>query len=517
MAADMMSLMGQLSDGLEWQQIERARRDPVFFGHYCFSDERGDQWLIGDPLHYDWQNFMPRKGPWQGVLVGFRESMKTSQMGFMRVLWELGHDPSLRIKYVTCNDEKARDHLRWIKENIEDNERLHKVFPELRPGPSNMWLTSKIIVDRPSGNVRDCSIEVGGITSNASGGRADLMVFDDIIDYKTVVMQPRLHESIVGHFRNTWLSQGAKGRRIIVIGIPTTSDDLLAQLMIDPAWKHFARPAWVQNEETGRDDAVFPQYWPMERLLEQRGTLGERAFRRQFLLQAINPDERYFSEQGIARCIENWEIGANVNPDWPRYIGVDMAQSLKKKASFTVIFTIAVDPENGRRHPVEIIRAKMRPIELKNTIIQAARNHHAMSVMVENNAMQDAVIEWCGEQARDIPLAGQFTGKNKWDPEVGVPRLITQMENGAWVIPLSEDHRMVSARSSQKLDIDLDTAHCPVCAWKMEMERFPVGTTADTVMAMWLADAAASTKRTAGVLQTAIGTGRRPIETGWRA
>lgn len=508
--------MEQVEGGLEWEQIERARRDPVYFGHYCFKDERGDRWLIGDPLHYDWSSFVPRKGPWQGVVVGFRECMKTSQLGFNRVLWELGHNTSLRIKYVTCNDTKATDHLRWIKENIEDNERLHQVFPDLRPGPSRTWLTSKIIVDRPSGQMRDCSIEVGGITSNASGGRADLLVFDDIIDYKTVVMQPRLHESIVGHFRNTWLAQGAKGRRIIVVGIPTTSDDLLAQLMIDPAWAHFARPAFDENPETGLSEPTFPQYWPTDRLMAQRAAIGERAFLRQFMLQAINPDERYFPEHGITLCTENWEIGQHVNPDWPCYIGVDMAQSLKRKASYTVIFTIAVDPENGRRHPVEIIRAKMRPIDLKNAIINAARQHHAVRVLVENNAMQDAVVEWCGEAARDIPIRGHYTGKNKWDPEVGVPRLITQMENGAWVIPLSEEHRMLSARTSQKLDIDLDTAHCPVCAWRMEMERFPVGTTADTVMAMWLADAAATARGSGRPLQTTIGTGHRLIETGWR-
>jgi len=511
------AMLDQMAGGLEWQAIEHAREDPVAFGHYCFCDERGDPWLIGDPLHHDWQNYIPREGPWQGVLVGFRESMKTSQVGFSRVIWELGRNPSLRIKYVTCNDEKAADHLRWIKENIEDNERLHKVFPNLRPGPSRTWLSKKIIVERPSGNMRDCSVEVGGITSNASGGRADLLVFDDIIDYKTVVMQPRLHESITGHFRNTWLSQGAKGRRIIVVGIPTTSDDLLAQLMMDPAWAHFARPAYENDPETGETVLAFPQYWPMDRLMEQRGALGERAFRRQFMLQAINPDERYFSEQGIVLCTEDWEIGEHVNPDWPRYIGVDMAQSLRKKASYSVIFVIAVDPENGRRHPVEIIRAKMRPTDLKDTIINASRAHHAVCVRVENNAMQDAVIEWCGQEARDLPLIGHFTGKNKWDPEVGVPRLITQMENGAWVIPIGVEHRTAAARGSQKLDLDLDTAHCPVCAWRMEMERFPVGTTADTVMAMWLADAAAATQHRSEPLVTAFGTGRKVIQTGWRA
>jgi len=516
---DIAGMFDKLEEGLEYAKIERARRDPVYFGHYCFRNERGEPWIIGDPLHYEWQRFIPLKGPWQGVILGFRESMKTSQIGFCRVLWELGHNPNLRVKYVTCNDDKARDHLRWVKENIESNERLHAVFPDLRPGSKRDWLANKIVIaSREPGLVRDVSLEVSGITSNASGGRADLMIFDDIIDYKTVIMQPRMHEAIVGHFRNTWLAQGAAGRRIVVIGIPTTSDDLLAQLAQDPAWHTFAKPAYIEHPD-GTLEATFPQYWPLERLLEQRAAIGDRAFRRQFLLQAISPDERYFSQEGINRCLCNWEIGANVNPDWPRYGGVDIAQSLKKKASYTVIFIIAVEPGTGRRHPVEILRAKLRPGEVKQAVVQLARQHNVQRMLVENNAMQEAVVQWCQEMAADIPVYGHFTGSNKWDPEVGVPRLVSQIENGAWVIPLSAEHRNLVSKMHQHLDVDMDNVHCPVCAWKLEMEQFPLGPTADTIMAMWLADAAATqhaSRKVGDWLPTVIGTTRRVLPTGWR-
>lgn len=512
-----MKLLEILDHACEWEQIERARQDPVFFGHYCFRDPHGEPWIIGDPLHYEWQDFVPRKGPWQGVVVGFRDSMKTSQLGFLRVLWELGHDPSLRVKYVTCNDDKAKEHLEYIKQNIESNERLHAVFPDLRPGPKRQWLSKRINVKgRPVGQSRDYSIEVSGITTNASGGRGDLLIFDDIIDYKTVLMEPRTHEKIVEYFSNTWMALGTRGRRILLIGIPTTHDDLLAQKANDPAWAVYRRCAIEPDPVTGELVPTFPQFWPLERLEEQRAALGERAFQRQFMLKAINPDERYFGDRQIMRCLEPWEIGENVHPDWPRYGGVDMAQSARKKASFSVIFTIAVDPATGRRHPVEIVRAKLRPTELKDAVIEQSRRHHWIASRVENNAMQEILIEWLGEAAADVPTQGHYTGANKFDPEIGLPRLIQQMTQGAWVIPLSPRHREHSQSLTQRLDLDTDTAHCPVCAWRMEMEKFPTAPTCDILMAMWLADAAVEQSVMPRRLPTVVGSTRRALPTAWR-
>ncbi len=474
--------------------------------------------MIGDPLHYEWQNFIPREGPWQGIVLGFRDSMKTSQLAFCRPLWELGHDPTLRIKYVTCNDEKAKDHLRWMKEAISTNERLHAVFPDLRPGPKDLWLSKKIVVNRPPGRSRDASIEVAGITSNASGGRGDLLLFDDIIDYKAVIMQPRTHEKIREYFKNTWLAIGTRSRRILVFGIPTLSDDLLVELADNPDWASYSCPAMRPNPETGEMEATFPQWYPISRLEEQRAALGPRAFERQYMLKAISPDERFFNEAIIEKCLEDWEIGEHVHVDWPRYGGIDFAQSMKKKASYSVIFTVAVDPANGRRHPVEIIRAKMRPTELKKTIIDADARHHWVRAFVENNAAQDILVEWLGEDASHVPVEGYYTGSNKWDPDIGLPRLVTQMSQGGWVIPITKDHRRRADRLTQVLDPDLDTSHCVVCAWKMELEKFPAAATSDILMAQWFADAAATKRARPDKVPTVVAaTRRRAVPTGWRA
>lgn len=506
----MASILAEIDDALEWHNIQRAREDKVFFGHYCFKDERGDAWIMGD-LHREWQDFMPDRGPWQGVIAGAREFQKTSQMGLNRVIWEMGNDPAIRAKYVTCNDKKAKDKLRWVKENIEGNPRLHAVFPDLKPDRKAGWGATQIMVKRPPGRASDASLEVAGILSGASGGRADLLVFDDIVDFKTVIMQPRMHEAIAEYFREVWMNVAARWARVLLIGIPTTSSDILSQFLADPAWKHFTKAA---IDDDG--NATYPQYWPLDRLMERRGAIGERAFLRQFMLQAINPDERYFSDEIIRMCMEDWDIGAHAHADWPRYGGVDMAQSARRKASYSVIFTIAVNPATGRRHPVEIVRAKMQPLELKNEVISAARRHHWVKGKVENNGMQEILVQWIGEEAKDVPIEGFYTGNNKFDPEVGLPRLITQMAQCGWVIPISAEHRKIVAPTYQQLDEEADTAHCPVCAWKLEMEKFPTARTTDTLMAMWLADAAAASGAPPSQLLSAVSAERRQMPTGWR-
>jgi len=77
-----------------------------------------------------------------------------------------------------------------------------------------------------------------------------------------------------------------------------------------------------------------------------------------------------------------------------------------------------------------------------------------------------------------VPIKGYFTGSQKWNPEIGLQRLISEMTAGTWDFPYQGDHD--------------DPLHvCRMCDLKKEMLDFPYESeTTDMIMSLWLADVA---------------------------
>ena len=163
---------------------------------------------------------------------------------------------------------------------------------------------------------------------------------------------------------------------------------------------------------------------------------------------------------------------------WPRVAGVDLAASLRLKASWTVMFTAAVDPETRRRYPLEIVRKRQHFPATIRMIQEQYRKHRQTWIYVESNAYQKAVVEQLVSQDRSIPVRAYQTGGEKHDETIGIPALAASMANGSWLIPTGGTPHAAGCE-------------CGWCAWRRELALYPQAETSDVLMAMWLADLAA--------------------------
>ena len=118
--------------------IRKAQIDPAAFVRYLLMDPVGPR----DPLpevHRDLQNHLSAH---RLALVELpRDHGKTTQV-CLRVLWELGRAPNLRIKIVCASESIAVDRSRFLRRSIEQNPKIRKVFPHLRP--SQPWSAPSI-------------------------------------------------------------------------------------------------------------------------------------------------------------------------------------------------------------------------------------------------------------------------------------------------------------------------------------------------------------------------------------
>ena len=102
-----------------------------------------------------------------------------------------------------------------------------------------------------------------------------------------------------------------------------------------------------------------------------------------------------FPEEVLAACRDETRCPGKIQvpAKWPCYSGVELASSLGQKASWTVMFTVAVDPETNRRYPLEIVRKRQHFPDTIRMIQAQWVKWRPQLIYVESNAYQAAVVQ----------------------------------------------------------------------------------------------------------------------------
>ena len=109
-----------------------------------------------------------------GKLLAFRGSGKSTIVGLFSA-WILYKNPNMRIMVVSADTTLATKMVRNVKNIIEHFEPLKHLLPTKRGN----WTTESFAVERDL-VMRDPSMTSVGITANATGSRADIIIFDDV-------------------------------------------------------------------------------------------------------------------------------------------------------------------------------------------------------------------------------------------------------------------------------------------------------------------------------------------------
>jgi len=158
----------------------RAEADLNFFAHLVNpTREYGE-------IHaevYDWWTRPTAKH--NQLLLLPRAHMK-SHCAAVRAVWDITCDPTVTILYLSATANLAESQLYAMKSIMQsDVYRMH--WPDMThpdEGKREKWTSEKIIIDHPlrqESGIRDCTIEVGGVTKNITGLHADKIYLDDMI------------------------------------------------------------------------------------------------------------------------------------------------------------------------------------------------------------------------------------------------------------------------------------------------------------------------------------------------
>lgn len=366
----------------ELETVLRAREDPNAFTEYIMTDERTGKRFTQGEIHRTMHRL------WSGharcAIVKAREHGGSAQLR-ARILWEIGKNPNIRIKYVSATDELATSKVRVLKEMIEGEPRLQKVFPHLRQGES-VWSDGQFTVIRHRFSP-DPTVQARGVLASATGGRADLLVFDDATDERNSLAEPGKRGRVVQAVFETWLNlvtDPEKGGRAWWMSNVWHASDAAAEIRKRKTFQ--VLEAFVDDSL----DPIWPEEWPRHRLLEHRETIGTLAFSRGF--QGRPWDD------AMSPVLQEW-LHLYLKDELPRaedalqldiFVGVDLAISEKPTADWTGVVVVGRDDD----YNVFVLEALRRRFDFPKTlrlIQQVADRWCPRKIGIESVGYQKAV------------------------------------------------------------------------------------------------------------------------------
>jgi len=454
----------------ELEKYERAQTNAKDFTELVIKDDKTGNPLVLDEIHNEIIDFFDSIKE-KGLLLIPRKHGKTTIVKSYAI-HSLGKDTRMRIKVVSNTDEMAKAKIRFIKYYIENSIDLHEVFPDLMPGELD-WTKHKFTVDRP-GVSSDSSVEAWSILSSSTGGQADLLIFDDPVDFRNAIQFPKMRETIKRAFYSTWIPLLADGGKLIYIATTWHEDDLTSELRNDPEYEKLIRPI-VDFKP------IWPNKWNAPKLQNKRKSMKKSDWERNYELKPVSDEDHTFQEKDVDSCVFDTRSPSDISSDWPRFMGVDLAIGKRSDASFSAFFILARDPE-GNLYPVEMGKKRLGSIATARRVVQLQKIHWAKKIMVETNAYQKSFLEWIKTlpEAKDthLPLKAYFTQLQKRSL-AGIDGMALDFEQGKWKIFMGRKHSVV--------------CKCIWCEWIKQLKNWPNMKEDDLVMACFFAREAAKT------------------------
>lgn len=424
--AECLVLAGLLSEDL-WHI--RAASDVNFFIESCMSDESGRD-IRQAPFHYRIQRAFTDHDTC--VIFAPPEHGKTIQTA-LRIIWEIGRDPTRRVLYVSSSATQASKVLGVVANNIKFNEAVWRVFPRLRPTNFDKWTTTSIQLAGFRGTKKDYTMQAVGVGGSILGSRVDVAVLDDVIDLanSSTASQRR---KMVEWFESTLLTRITDGGRIWLIGTPWHKSDL-PHVMEERGAATLRFPV---EDNPGRDGSgafLWPARWNRRRLEARRRQMSGWRFQQQYYIQDSSPEGSPFSLKIIEDCYGPARTfgQAGAVPDGYQFItGVDLAIGKNLENDLTAFVTLASD--GTHKSLVDVRAGRYGLFEIKAVAEQVFSQYGGVFV-VENNAAQDYMVQLLKGATR-IPVMPSTTSRGtKISEDFGIPAMAVDLENGRWTFP----------------------------------------------------------------------------------
>ncbi len=344
--------------------ILAARRDVNTFAEFAFRDANHHP-IRQASFHVELQAFLTRN---RHALVELPRDHGKSFQVCMRLLWELGRTPSLRIKLVCATEAMAAERSRFLREQIKTNRRLRMVFPRLRPG--TWWGAEAFSVDRPANTIGP-SVAAFGVGSGSTGARADLLVCDDLVDVKSLHSKSD-RERTTAYFQNNLMNLLEPDGRFWNLSTPWHPNDVNSWLKSNAAYPLYRRAVGPN------DEPVWPEKWDVEALRRRKAEIGEGGYARGYRLVCINEEDSLIQPGWL-------QFHAETTPTFERTVlAIDPAVSVSAKADASAL--VFAGRRGNTVFVMQAVGKRVSAPQLIDWIDEWNKLHEPDVILMESNA-----------------------------------------------------------------------------------------------------------------------------------
>lgn len=377
-----------------------------------------------------------------------------------RIVWRLGNHPDWAIAYVTSGAGPAMKVGRAVKRAIESNERVHEVFPDLKPelsgaGVAASWWgaqSMRVAGAGMNGLNRDPSFAVYGWDGQITGSRLNEVYIDNVCNRKNTYSR-LMRENVLETLENDVLSRILPGGSAHVTDTSWYDDD--------PPHVLGSREGWTMNivdAHDGIDGApVWPEQWPWERLTAKEKEIGTTAYNRTLRNITTAASAGIFKRDAYEACLGRARWRTQYDGAQRVVTAVDLGTRPGSKHDLTV-FCTGVDVDGARYQLMNIETMRTRGTDTAKKFVDIYRRFHCGrgggTFIVEDNGAQVFIVDMLKNAATakavgftqseiaNLHVRGRTTTAAKHDIEIGVPAVAADLEMERLLLP---DHPEVAA------------------------------------------------------------------------
>lgn len=396
-----------------------------FFG--VWAQLQSPVWDVPD-FHLDMLDFMSDYKNWEngtGLVQVFRGAAKSTIVGLW-ITWLLTQDSTLRFLILSADKKTATKITTDIANIIE----RHPLAKHLH-GKENTWRTDVLDV-AGSTDGRNPSVTSWGVMSNITGGRADVIIYDDVEvpkNSRTAYDRERLREKL-DEPTHILVPGGTE----LFVGTPHSFDSIYTELEGVSGKEEPFRTGCSSLKIPLMTDVAgeFPNFtgtptWPERFTAEvikkrQDGSNTKGHFLSQYLLQPYNPDDTVLDPTLIATYTHELEVHtangstlAKLNDH--RVMGVSafwdpsMATLHTDDSVLAIVFT--TDDGHYFIHRAEKITGDAD--QQCKQVIELLRKNEVSHVVIETNGIGNFLpaIFRKNAEGKGVTCEGKHTSQNK--------------------------------------------------------------------------------------------------------
>ena len=291
-----------------------------------------------------WLESAWRAGDKRLLLMAFRSCGKSTLVGLFAA-WLLYTNPDLRILVVAAETSLARRMVRNVRRIIE----RHPLTQNLKPKNADQWGADRFTVNRAM-ELRDPSMVAAGITANATGSRADVIICDDVEVPNTCDtadkrrdLRDRLAEmDFILTLGGTMLYVGTPHSWFTIYADKARSEIGEARPFLD-GFRRLKIPVLDRDGHS-----AWPERYSAHDIARMRAATGENRFRSQMMLEPVNIAEgrldparlvRYGDDAVFSPELRQLHIGAARMVSCAAYWDPAFGRSGGDRSVLAIVFT----------------------------------------------------------------------------------------------------------------------------------------------------------------------------------